>query len=162
MKNPFKRKKNTEVSKTVLPEKLVVKPINYPAKIILAWAKAIEGNEDLRKWLNENGYPELTMAIYAIELKEEARKWLMNNGYPHLMAMINGAEGNEQAQNWLKVHHFDILYHMAQAIEDEQESWQWLGKNVTADMFILTQSIKAVKDKIEEQHNDIHTFRRDK
>jgi hypothetical protein len=162
MKNLFKRKKNTEVSKTSLPEKLVIKPINYPARIILAWAKAIEGNEDLRLWLHENGYPELTMATYAIELKEEARNWLMNNGFPHLMAMINAAEGNESAQKWLQVHHFDILYHIAMAVEDEQESWQWLGKNVTPDMFILTQSIKAVKDKIEEQHNDIHSFRRDK
>jgi len=161
MKNPFKRKKNTTPQAIVLPEKVTIKPIDYPAKIILAWAKAIEGNLDIRIWLKENGFEELLMATYAIELKEEARSWLMKNGYPHLMAMINGAEGNEKAQNWLKANNFDILYHMAQAIEDEQESWQWLGKNVTPDMFILTQSIKAVKDKIEEQHNDIHTFRRD-
>ena len=161
MRNPFKRKKSSVIKSVVLPEKVTIKPINYPAKIILAWAKAIEGNQELRLWLKENGFEELTMATYAIELKEEARTWLMQNGYPHLMAMINAAEGNENAQNWLKTHNFDVLYHMSLAIEDEKESWEWLGKNVTPDMFILTQSIKAVKDKIEEQHNDIHTFRRD-
>jgi hypothetical protein len=161
MKNPFKRKKKSIQNASILPKKVSVKPMNYPAKIILAWAKAIEGNQELRLWLKENGFEELEMAAYAIELKEEARNWLMQNGYPHLMAMINGAEGNEQAQNWLKGHNFDVLYHMAQAIEDESESWEWLGKNVSPDMFILTRSIKAVKDKIEEQHNDIHTFRRD-
>ena len=162
MKKLFKRKnKGSETLPFIAVEKVSVKPINYPAKIILAWAKAIEGNPELRLWLKENGFEELTMATYAIELKEEARTWLMQNGYPHLMAMINAAEGNENAQNWLKAHNFDVLYHMSLAIEDEKESWEWLGKNVTPDMFILTQSIKAVKDKIEEQHNDIHTFRRD-
>ena len=50
---------------------------------------------------------------------------------------------------------------MALAIEDEQTSWQWLGQNVTADMFLLTKSIKKVKDDIEENHNDIHSFRKD-
>jgi ribosomal protein S15P/S13E len=50
---------------------------------------------------------------------------------------------------------------MAQAIEDEEASWHWLGKNVTPDMFILTQTIRRVKDKIEENHNDIHSFRKD-
>ena len=141
--------------------KVPLKPIDYHPKIILAWAKAIEGNDDLMLWLKENGYPELTMATYAIYLKDEARTWLTNNGYPHLMAMINAAEGNEMAQKWLLAHDFIILYHMALAVEDEQESWEWLGKNVTPDMFILTQVIKKVKDQIEENHNDVHTFRKD-
>jgi hypothetical protein len=163
MKKLFKRKhKSNTVLTDTAKEKVAIKPINYPAKIILAWAKAIEGNEELRMWLHENGYPELTMATYAIELKEEARNWLMQNGYAHLMAMINSAEGNEQAQKWLKTHNFMVLYHMSLAIEDESESWEWLGKNVTPDMFILTQAIKTVKDQIEEQHNDIHTFKRDR
>jgi ribosomal protein S15P/S13E len=77
------------------------------------------------------------------------------------MAMIHGSEGNEMAQKWLLAHDFMILYHMALAIEDEEESWVWLGKNVSPDMFILTQSIKKVKDQIEENHNDVHSFRKD-
>jgi hypothetical protein len=50
---------------------------------------------------------------------------------------------------------------MAEAIEGEAPSWQWLGSNATPDLFILTQTIKKVKDQIEENHNDIHTFRKD-
>ena len=50
---------------------------------------------------------------------------------------------------------------MAMAIEDEEESWVWLGNNVTADMFLLTKTIKKIKDQIEESHNDVHTFRKD-
>lgn len=160
MRNWFKQKKKKPVSLDEI-EKVSIKPIDYHPKIILAWAKAIEGNDDLVLWLKDNGYPELTMATYAIYLKEEARLWLTKNGYPHLMAMINAAEGNETAQKWLLVHGFDILYHMALAIENEQESWEWLGKNVTPDIFLLTQTIKKVKDMIEENHNDVHTFGRD-
>ena len=160
MFNWFK-KKQAQPKKASEVSTVPIKPIDYHPKIIIAWAKAIEGNGELLLWLKDNGYPELAMATYAIYLKDEARNWLTQNGYPHLMAMINGAEGNETAQKWLLAHGFDVLYHMAQAIEDEEESWHWLGANVTPDMFILTQTIKRVKDKIEENHNDIHSFRKD-
>lgn len=141
--------------------KVELKSIDYPAKIILAWSKAIEGNDEFLLWLKDNGYPELVMATYAIYLKEDARDWLTANGYAHLMAFINAAEGVESAQNWLLRNKMDLLYHMAMAIEGENESFQWIGANAPADIFILTQSIKTVKDKIEENHNDIHTFRKD-
>lgn len=158
--NWFKKKKALP-KKIDDVQKVTVKPINYHPKIILAWAKAIEGNDDLMLWLKENGYPELAIATHAIYLKEEARDWLTQNGYPHLMAMINAAEGNELAQKWLLAHDFEILYHMALAIDDEQESWEWLGQHVSADMFLLTKSIKKVKDQIEENHNDVHSFGKD-
>jgi hypothetical protein len=109
----------------------------------------------------DNDYKELVMANHAINLKDEARAWLIANGYPHLMAMINACEGNETAQKWLIAHGFDKLYHMALAIDGEMDSWDWLGKNVPADIFLLTQTIKKIKDNIEESHNDIHTFGRD-
>lgn len=154
----FRRKKQVKAEDI---QKVEIKPINYPAKIILAWSKAIEGNDDILFWLKDNGYPELVMATYAIYLREEARDWLNANGYPHLMAMIHAAEGNEGAQKWLLRNQFDILYHIAMAVEDEQESFAWLGRHTSADIFILAQTIKAVKDKIEENHNDIHSFRKD-
>lgn len=155
----FKNKKKQP--ETVEKQEIVaLKPIDYEAKIILAWAKAVEGDAKFTLWLKDN-YFELFMATQAIYLKEEARDWLMKNGYAHLMAFINAAEGNEVAQKWLKAHQFDLLYHMALAIESEQESWTWLLKNATQDLFILTKAIKEVKDKIEENHNDIHSFRKD-
>lgn len=160
MLNWFKKKK-AQPKQVGEVQKVPLKLINYHPKIILAWAKAIEGNDEFMIWLKENGFPELTIATHAIYLKEEARDWLTNNGYPHLMAMINAAEGNEMAQKWLLAHDFEILYHIALAVEDEQDSWEWLGDNVTADMFILAQTIKKVKDQIEENHNDVHTFGKD-
>ena len=161
MLNWFKKKEKALPKKVEDVMTVPVKPFDYHPKIILAWAKAIEGNDDLMLWLKDNGFPELTMATYAIYLKEEARDWLTQNGYPHLMAMIHAAEGNEMAQKWLLAHDFMILYHMAMAVENEEESWVWLGKHVSPDMFILTQSIKKVKDQIEENHNDVHSFRKD-
>ena len=159
MLNWFKKKKReiiaSELSSTPL------KRIDYPAKIILAWAQAIQGNEDILNWLKDNGYEELYMATFAIKLKDEARNWLQDNGFAHLLAMINAAEGNESAQKWLFVHDFEILYRIALAVESEESSWNWLGQNAPADLFILAKTIKKVKDGIEENHNDIHSFRKD-
>ena len=155
----FKKKKReivaSELSKTQL------KQLNYPAKIIVAWSKAIEGDDQFMSWLKENGYRELMMTTFAIYLKNEARDWLKDNGYAHLLAMVNAAEGNESAQKWLLTHNFEILYHIALAVESEKESWVWLKENASIDIFILTKSIKKIKDKIEKNHNDIHSFRHD-
>jgi ribosomal protein S15P/S13E len=159
MANWFRRKKRQHNVEEL--SKVEIKSIDYPAKIILAWSKAIEGNDDIMLWLKDNGYPELVMATYAIYLKDDARTWLQENGYPHLMAMINAAEGNESAQQWLMTHNFQLLYHIAQVVEDEKESFEWLLRNAPADIVLLTKSIKKIKDQIEENHNDIHTFRQD-
>ena len=159
MANWFKKKKREIIAKDL--SKTALKRIDYPPKIILAWCKAIEGNDELMLWLKQNGYEELTMATFAIYLKEDARNWLQDNGYAHLLALINAAEGNESAQQWLKIHDFEILYHVAMAVESEKNSWDWLGKNAPVDLFLLAKSIKKIKDKIEENHNDIHTFRQD-
>lgn len=153
-----KKKKASETYDPTAPFKAQVKPLNYHPKIVLAWAKTIEGNKKITKWLQTNGYPELVYASSAIHLKNDARDWLMLNGYPHLMAMIHAAEGDEKAQIWLKKHKFELLYHIAMAVEHDANSLLWLKKNATPDILILTQTIKKVKDKIEENHNDIHTF----
>lgn len=159
MRNWFKKKKRqiiaNELSKTPLNR------IDYPPKIILAWCKAIEGNNEILQWLNDNGYEELVRATYAIFLKDEDREWLQNNGYAHLLAMINAAEGNESAQQWLMTHNFEILYHIALAVEDDQESFKWLNIHTTQDIFLLAKSIKKVKDGIEFGNNDIYTFGRE-
>lgn len=146
--NPKKRYKK--------PVKVGIKPFTYHPKIILAWAKAIDGNNELLKYLIDNDLNELAMATYAIKLKDEAREWLMNNGYPHVMAMINAAEGNEDALDWLKKNKFDLFYNMARAIDGENEGLIWIRKNATPDIFILTTSIRKVKDEIEEFNNDLH------
>lgn len=154
-----KIKQKDEVEK--VSNKATLKKIDYPSKIILAWTKAIEGNKEISAWLNENGYKELVFASAAIHLKQDARDWLMQNGYPHLIAMINAAEGDEKAQKWLLKFKFNLLYHIAMVVEHENDSMIWLRKNATPDIFLLAKAIRQVKDKIEENHNDIHSFGKD-
>lgn len=133
----------------------------YPPKIILAWIKALEGNQDLTKFLYENGYEELFFLNQALTLKQEAREWLMKNGYPHLMAFVNAAEGNESAQHWLQVHGFEFLYNAAIAIDDEEAGFNWLKLHSDEFRFSLIKTIKKVKDQIEFNHNDMYSFGKD-
>lgn len=156
-----KKVKQVNIEETTKVPTLV---FDYHPKIILAWAKGIEGNKQLLDYLHENGFPELVMANHAIKLKDEARDWLMKNGFPHIMAMINAAEGNEQAMNWLKMNKFDVLYYIAEAVDGEfegQKGFAWIKKYSTEDVFMLAQVIKRVKDRIEETHNDVHSFGKD-
>lgn len=157
--NWFKKSRKKRPDNEIRVTKL--KSIDYPAKIILAWAKAIEGDKQFQLWLKTNGYEELYIACYAIYLRKEARDWLTANGYAHLMAMIHAAEGNASAQNWLVNHGFELLYHIALSVEDETESWQWLKENASPDLYLLAVSIKKIKDQIEENHNDVHSFGKD-
>ena len=154
------KKKNSK-SEVEAPKVVPLKPIDYPSLVILAWAKAVEGNPDLQKWLLDEGYNELYLSVYAIYLKDEARDWLVENGYAHIMAMIHAAEGNKKARKWLIDNRFETLYHIALAVDHEADSWDWLTKNASRDLLILAQSIQRVKDQIEENHNDPHSFKRD-
>jgi len=156
----FKKNKTKQISVNDI-QKVGMKPMDYPPKIILAWAKAIEGNEEIAKFLAENGYLEHNMAASDIYLKPAARNWLMQNGYPHLMAMINASEGDQKALKWLNMNGFELLANIALAVEGEEEGWTWLKYNASQDLFHLAQSIKKVKDQIEENHNDVHSFGRD-
>ncbi len=157
----FRKNKKPDVPEIKNIKKVQMQPFEYPAKILLAWSKAVEGNVEIKKWLFDNEYPELAIAVDAIRLKETARDWLTENGYPHLMAFINAAEGNTKAQRWLELNNLDLLLHMAQAVENEEVSWKWIAQNTGPEIFILTQNIKRVKDEIEENHNDIHSFNKD-
>src|SRR5690554_6499998 len=149
----FRRKKKQTPT---IPESFVVPPFEYHPKIILAWAKGIEGNQDLLNYLWENDFKELVIASHAIHLKDDARKWLMENGFPHFMAFIRAAEGDTVALSWLKVHGFDLFYNMALAMEGNNEGFKWINVNSTQEIFMLTRIIKAVKDEIEHDHNETH------
>lgn len=157
----LKRKKETRKVNIHDTKKVKALPFDYHPKIILAWAKGIDGNTDLLNYLYENGCKELVMAAHAIRLKDEARDWLMENGYPHLMALINASEGNEQAQQWLKLNNYPLFYHMAIAIDGENEGFTWINRHSTPAIFFLTKTIKKVKDEIEEEHNDTHKMSKD-
>jgi len=152
----FKKKERTEA-----PRQVALKPIQFPANVVLLWAKAIEGDKVIQLWLKENGYEALFHATNAVYLVQHSRDWLMENGYAHLMAMINAAEGLEKAQQWLLMHQMDLLYHIGRAVDHETDSFEWLAKHATPDLIILAKSMQFVKDRIEENHNDIHFFGKD-
>lgn len=150
-----------EKSKNTAPQTVPLRPVNYPAMVIVAWAKAIDGDENLQTWLKENGYPELFAAVYAIYLKDEPREWLLKNGYAHLMAMINTCEGNKSSGKWLLANGFELLYHVGKAVDHERDSWDWLADNASVDIILLAKSIQKIKDTIEENHNDMHSIGKD-
>ena len=135
---------------------MVIKPLDYPPKIIVAWGEAIVGNTKIRDWLIMNGYRELGLFTFALRNKDDARMWLMKNGYPHLMAMINGVEGNKVALQWLLKHNFEILYKMALSGDGDEDAHLWLIANNHAAYAMIAKKIEFVKDQIEEDNNDPH------
>jgi len=153
----FGKKKKSEVEGVVK-----LKPLNYPPKILLGWAEAISGNKDLRDWFLESPeYKELGIFVHALYLKDDAREWLMKNGYAHLMAMINAVEGNVEAIHWLEKSGFNVLYHIALSGDGNEESFNWLMENGHPEFAMISKRIEKVKNDIEENHNDVHSFGRD-
>lgn len=128
----------------------------YPAKILIAWGEAIDGNKEINSWLLKNGYKELGMFTYALRNKDAARKWLMDKGFQHLFALINGAEGNGKAIDWLMQNDFEILARMAMAGDNEEAAFKWLLKNGHREFAVVADKIKRVKNEIERDNNDVH------
>ncbi|HRP53011.1 MAG TPA: hypothetical protein PLI97_05830, partial [Fluviicola sp.] len=94
-------------------------------------------------------------------LNQEAREWKMKNNFPHLLAFVNAAEGNESAQKWLKVHGFEFLHYASLAIDDDEVAFKWLNQHSDEIRFGLIKTMKKLKDKIEFNHNDMYSFRKD-
>jgi len=148
---PFWKKEKKEK----IEGKLKVKPLNYPAKVIMVWAEAISGDKKLLEVLMKSEYKELGIFVYALNNKDDARVWLMKNGYPHLMALINGVEGNTNALNWLKQNKFELLYHIAKTGDGDEDSFKWLLQ-VDKEMAMIAKKIEFIKDQIELDNNDVH------
>lgn len=155
----FKKNKSKKPTSGAVERVVKMKPLDYPPKIIVAWAKAVEGETQFGDWLKNNGYEELNAACAAIRLNETARVWLMNNGYPHLLAFIQAAESNKKACEWLEKHSFHLLLQMAKGIDGDHDALDWVKNNQSVDIFILTMAIKKVKDQIEDLNNDPHVFK---
>ena len=128
----------------------------YPSKILLAWSEAIGGNVELREWLIANEYPELGLFVYALNLKQDARDWLMDNGFPHLMALIRGAEGDVNALLWLRKFEYDVLEKVARSADNDELATNWLLMNQQPEMARVSLKIRAVKNDIEFNNNDMH------
>jgi len=135
-----------------------IKPLDYPAKVILVWGEAISGKQEYLDVLLKSEYKELGLFVYAMHNQDNARAWLMNNGFPHLVAMLNAVEQKKDARLWLKAHNFTTLYHMAMCADGDKGSFAWLISNDKKDMAMIAKKIEFVKNYIEEGNNDIHSI----
>lgn len=132
--------------------------MEYPAKVLLAWAEAIRGHAELRDWLMKNGYPELGIFTFALRLQPAARNWLMEHGHPHLMALITGIEGDKKALEWLEKNDLPILKQMALAGDGEREALDWLIANGHRELAMAAHRMHVVKRGIDEDHADFHKY----
>ena len=131
----------------------------YPSKVLLAWAEAIMGHEQLRDWLMGSDYPELGVFCHALRNEPTSRAWLRHHGHLHLMALIEGAEGEEKAVKWLRHEGGETLAVMALAADNDEEALRRLmtgdpdSKGIWAQIALRMQH---VKNDIEEANNDVH------
>jgi|SaaInl3SG_22_DNA_1037383.scaffolds.fasta_scaffold00101_9 hypothetical protein len=133
----------------------------YPVKVLIAWGEAISGNRELRDWLLGNGFAELGLFVHAMHHQASAREWLINEGFPELMALCGGAEGDARAVQWLRNHDHPILVQMALAADNDDDAMRELLAQNERIWATLALKIRAVKNGIEERHNDWHSFNRD-
>jgi len=137
--------------------KKVLKPLEYPSKILLAWAEAIGGNDEIRNFLVASQYKELGIFCFALLNDEKSRKWLYDNNFAHLLATIEGIEGKELALKWLKGNGFILLYHFARSADSWQDSQKWLHRKDKL-FYAVSLKIEFVKDQIDRANNDHHTI----
>jgi hypothetical protein len=123
------------------------KPTNYHPKVILAWKACIEGNENITRWLMQNGYLEIVKASGAFYDHYESRTWLVKNGYPQLMAFVNACEEDEAASKWLLNYNFDQFHYMAKSVNGDEFAWEWVQNKCTEDIHLLCKTILEFKRK---------------
>lgn len=74
------------------------------------------------------------------------------------MALVRGAEGDINALLWLKKYKFDILEKVARGGDNDDKAINWLVNNNFKDFANLSLRIRAVKNEIENDNQDVHKF----
>ena len=136
-------------------KKIILKQLEYPSKILIAWREAIGGNVEFRDFLIRSPYKELGIFCFAILNDKKSRKWLLDNNYGHLLATIEGIEGKESALVFLKKNGFDLLFHFARSADSWKDSQIWLQKRDKL-LYAISLKIEYVKDEIELRNQDPH------
>ena len=129
-------------------KKIILKQLEYPSKVLVAWREAIGGNVEFRDFLIRSPYKELGIFCFAILNDEKSRKWLLDNNYGHLLATIEGIEGKDSALVFLKKNGFDLLFHFARSADSWKDSQIWLQKKDKL-LYAISLKIEYVKDEIE-------------
>lgn len=107
-----------------------------------------------------NGYSELALTCHALHLVDSARSWLMTNGHPHLMALVSGSEGNAQAVEWLEKFGFTYLKDVALGADNDDDAVRRLLLANQREWAGIALKIRAVKNQIEAENNDMHRISR--
>ena len=136
-------------------KKIILKQLEYPSKVLVAWREAIGGNVEFRDFLIQSPYKELGIFCFAILNDKKSRKWLLDNNYGHLLATVEGIEGKESALVFLKKNGFDLLFHFARSADSWQDSQLWLQKKDKL-LYAISLKIEYVKDEIELRNQDPH------
>ena len=136
-------------------KKIVLKQLEYPSKVLVAWREAIGGNVEFRDFLIRSPYKELGIFCFAILNDEKSRKWLLDNNYAHLLATIEGIEGKDSALVFLKKNGFDLLFHFARSADSWKDSQIWLQKKDKL-LYAISLKIEYIKDEIELKNQDPH------
>ena len=136
-------------------KKIILKQLEYPSKVLVAWREAIGGNVEFRDFLILSPYKELGIFCFAILNDKKSRKWLLDNNYGHLLATIEGIEGKDSALVFLKKNGFDLLFHFARSADSWKDSQIWLQKKDKL-LYAISLKIEYVKDEIELRNQDPH------
>ena len=136
-------------------KKIILKQLEYPSKILIAWREAIGGNVEFRDFLIKSPYKELGIFCFAILNDKKSRKWLLDNNYAHLLATIEGIEGKESALVFLKKNGFDLLFHFARSADSWKDSQIWLQKKDKL-LYAISLKIEYIKDEIDFRNQDPH------
>ncbi|MFL2578596.1 MAG: hypothetical protein ACJ0QQ_00840 [Parvicellaceae bacterium] len=136
-------------------KKIILKQLEYPSKVLVAWREAIGGNVEFRDFLIRSPYKELGIFCFAILNDKKSRKWLLDNNYAHLLATIEGIEGKDSALVFLKKNGFDLLFHFARSADSWKDSQIWLQKKDKL-LYAISLKIEYVKDEIELRNQDPH------
>ena len=136
-------------------KKIILKQLEYPSKVLVAWREAIGGNVEFRDFLIRSPYKELGIFCFAILNDKKSRKWLLDNNYGHLLATIEGIEGKDSALVFLKKNGFDLLFHFARSADSWKDSQIWLQKKDKL-LYAISLKIEYVKDEIELKNQDPH------
>ena len=136
-------------------KKIILKQLEYPGKVLVAWREAIGGSVEFRDFLIKSPYKELGIFCFAILNDKKSRKWLLDNNYGHLLATIEGIEGKDSALVFLKKNGFDLLFHFARSADSWKDSQIWLQKKDKL-LYAISLKIEYVKDEIELRNQDPH------
>tara|TARA_B110000858_G_scaffold39872_1_gene45346 strand:- start:18 stop:458 length:441 start_codon:yes stop_codon:yes gene_type:complete len=136
-------------------KKIILKQLEYPSKVLVAWKEAIGGNVEFRDFLIRSPYKELGIFCFAILNDKKSRKWLLDNNYGHLLATIEGIEGKDSALVFLKKNGFELLFHFARSADSWKDSQVWLQKKDKL-LYAISLKIEYVKDEIDLRNQDPH------